>query len=188
VGAGYQRNLIDQSAHIRRLARQLKDGKSMHRLLSSIDVQGPGKGSIEVEGALADGKPSVTEVRFAFNGHGQPSPVSIVLKDIHYTEGNLVPTNEVVARVNTLTFRRQPGPPTMDVTVASVKPKSAPDTFWQNLKGSLKGGMASAFLPPLKVTPLGHETMLDFGLALAMGSPAFTFPLSTNLVTSIPQP
>jgi hypothetical protein len=182
IGAGFEHNLIDQSAHIRRRERQLKDGKPMVRLLASIDVKGPGKGTIEIDGIVTDEKPVVNAVRFAFNGHDQASPVSIVLEDIHYVAGKMVPTNEVVARVNTLTFLRQPGKPTMEVTIASVKPKSAQDTFWQNFKGSLKGGLANLFIPPLGVTAEGHETMLEFGSALAAQANAFTFPLATNIL------
>lgn len=182
TGAGYQHNVIDQTAHIQRRERWLKSGKTMQRVLASIDVQGAGRGMIEVDGVLADGKPVVNEVRFAFNAHDQSSPVSIMLEDICYAGGKMVPTNEMVARVNTLTFTRKPGEPTMDVTVASVKPQGARDTFWQNFKGSLKGGLVNMFIPPLTVTSLGHGTMLDFGAALVAESPAFTFPLATNIL------
>jgi hypothetical protein len=54
--------------------------------------------------------------------------------DIRRVNGEVRPANEIVARVNTLTFRRQPGPPTMEVSVASVKHKDAGDGFWQNLQ------------------------------------------------------
>ena len=160
----------------------LKAGKPMVRLLESIDVTGAGKGMIEIEGTLVEGKPIVSEVRFVFNTHGQPSPVSIVLEDVHYADGKIVPTNEVVARVNTLTFERKPGPPKMEVTIASVKAKGAADSFWQNFKGGLKGSLANMFIPPLTVTSLGHETMLEFGAALASQSPVFSFPLATNIL------
>jgi hypothetical protein len=182
IGAGFERNLIDQSAHIQRRERQLKDGKPMRRLLASIDVKGPGTGSIEIDGIVADEKPVVNAVRFAFNGHEQASPISIMLEDIQYVDGKMVPTNEVIARVNTLTFQRKPGRPMMEVTIASVKPRSAKDTFWQNLKGSLKGGIANLFIPPLTVTAQGHETLLEFGAALASQTNAFTFPLATNIL------
>jgi hypothetical protein len=183
TGAGYQRNVIDQTGHIQRREQQLKSGKPMVRLLESIDVTGPGKGMIEVEGMLVVGKPVVNEVRFVFNAHSQPSPVNIALEDIHYADGKMVPTNEVVARVNTLKFERKPGPSKMEVTIASVKAKGAPDTFWQNFKGGLKGGLANLFIPPLTVTALGHETMLEFGAALGSQSPVFSFPLATNVLT-----
>jgi hypothetical protein len=137
---------------------------------------------------VTDGKPVVNELRFVFNAHGHVSPVSIVLEDIREMGGKMTPTNEMVARVNTLTFARKPGPPTMEVTIASVKPKSAKDTFWQNLKGSLKGGIANLFIPPLDVKALGHGTMLEFGAALAAQSPTFTFPLATNILQTLGEP
>ncbi len=116
----------------------------MQRVLASIDVKGPGKGSVEVGGDAEDGKSVVKEVRFAFNGHEQPSPISIVLEDIRYVDGKMTPMNEVVARVNTLTFARKPGKPTMEVTIASVKSKYAKDTVLVHLKGSLKGGISES--------------------------------------------
>ncbi len=184
TGEGSERNVFDQSAHIRRQDKQLKAGKPMLHVLASIDVTGSGRGSVEVEGTVVDGKSVVNEVRFAFNGHEQASPVSIVLEDIHYVDGKMAPTNEVVARVNTLTFARKPGKPTMEVTIASVKSKYAKDTFWQNFKGSLKGGIANLFLPPLTVTAQGHETMLEYGAALESQANVFTFPLATNILVN----
>jgi hypothetical protein len=182
IGAGSHQNLIDQTAYIHRGEGQLKAGKPMQRLLASINVKGPGKGSVEVEGIVSDGKSVANTVRFSFNRGGQASPVSIVLEDIHYVGGHNVPTNEIVARINTLTFVRKPGTPTMEVTIASVKPKSAQDTFWQNLKGGLKGSIANAFIPPLTVTARGHDTMLEFGSALTSKTSAFTFPPATNIL------
>jgi hypothetical protein len=126
----------------------------------------------------------VNEVRFIFNAHGETSPVSIVLEDIAFADGKPVPTNEMVARVNSLSFTRKPGPPTMDVTVGSVKPKNARDNLWQNFKGSLKGSLANFFIPPLDIKSVGRQTMLEFGAALAARSPEFTFPLATNVLQS----
>jgi hypothetical protein len=149
--------------------------------LGSINVEGAGSVSIEVEGTMTGRVPTVTEVRLRFNGRGRPSLVTIGLHDIGYFDGAFRLRNESVARVNTLIFRRKPGPPKMDITVASVKRKDAGDNFWQNLMGGLKATTANLFLKPIAVEPAGNEAMLNFGLALASEAPAFTFPRARNL-------
>ena len=64
--------------------------------------------------------PTVNEVRLRFSGRGKPSPVTIGLHDIRYVDGAFRATNEMVARVNTLTFQRSTNAPRMAVTVGSV--------------------------------------------------------------------
>ena len=71
----------------------------------------------------------------------------------------------------------------MEITVASVKRKDAGDTFLQNLVGGLKGTTVNLFLQPISVERAGSEAMLEFGLALALEEPAFTFPRAKNLKT-----
>jgi hypothetical protein len=107
--------------------------------------------------------------------------VIIGLHDIWYLDGAIRLRNESVARVNTLTFQKKPGPTKMDITVASVKRKDAGDNFWQNLVGGLKATTANLFLKPIAVEPAGNEAMLNFGFALASEAPAFTFPRARNL-------
>jgi hypothetical protein len=126
-------------------------------------------------------RPSISEVRLRFSGPGRLSPVTIDLHDLRYVGGSLRKMNEIVARVNTLTFRRQPGPPKMDLTVASIHKKNAGDTSWENLLGKVKATAANFVLEPVDVDANGHEAMLNFGLALAMQTPEFTFPLARNL-------
>jgi len=136
---------------------------------------------MEIEGTQSNVVQRVAEVRMRFNPHGQTSPVTIVLPDIRYSGGAFRPVNEEVARVNTLTFQRKPGPPKMEVSVASVKPKDAPDSPWQSFKGNLKGMAVNLLIPPLDVDARGHQAMLDFGSALAAQAATFTFPHADNL-------
>lgn len=184
IGAGRQQNLINCTNAVRRHKARLKGGGKMERVLSAINVQGPGKGNIEIEGVITNGVPIVNEVRLRFNAHGQTSPVSISLHDLDYRDGEFRAFNEIVARVNTLTFQRTRGRPKMEVTVASVKPKTAKDNLWQNLKGGIKSLAVNLFIPPLDVDPRGHQAMLEFGGALASQAATFTFPLATNLVAT----
>ena len=82
---------------------------------------------------------TVSAVRLRFNSRGKASPVAIELCELRYAGGECRRLNEMVARVNTLSFHRKPGPPKMEVTVASVKNKGAGSGLWQNVKGSIKG-------------------------------------------------
>jgi len=181
TGNGSQQSILDLAPTILRNDRELRAGGSTGRQLSSITVNGSGNGTVEVEGTVSNNVDTVREVRLRFNTHGKTSPVSIALCEIRYHEGEFRRLNEIIARVNTLTFRRGLGPPKMEVTVASVKNKTAGDGLWQNLKGSVKGLAANLLIDPLTVEAIGHRAMLDFGGALNSGAATFTFPCATNL-------
>jgi len=181
AGEGNQQDVFDHTDKVRRHERELKEGGLLDHQLGSINVEGAGSVSIEVEETMTGHAPTVTEVRLRFNGRGRPSLVTIGLHDIGYFDGALRLRNESVARVNTLIFRRKPGPTKMDITVGSVKQKDAGDNFWQNLMGGLKATTANLLLKPIAVEPAGNEAMLNFGLALASEAPAFTFPRARNL-------
>lgn len=183
VGEGLQQNVFDHADFIRQHAGELKAGKPLLCQLDAINVQGAGGGSVEVEGTLTNGQSSVTEVRLRFNSHDRASPVIVCLHDIVYRAGSVHLENEVVARVNMLTFRRKSGTPKMEVTLDSVKPKDAADNVWQNFIGRVKGVVANLLIPPLSVPADGHQAMMDFGLALATEKVTFTFPFATRLKT-----
>lgn len=182
TGDGWQQSLFDLGPSIRRReAQPEKNDSSRH--LKCIDVHGSGAVTVEVEGTISNGAPIVGEVRMRFNAHSHASPVSIDLCELHRINGEYQPDNEILARVNTLTFRRQPGPPKMEVSVASVKRKDAGDGFWQKLKGRVAGAAVNMLIDPLTVEAAGHQAMLDFGQALVAGDPTFTFPIARNLQT-----
>ena len=184
TGDGTELSLFDLGPSILRHEQRLKAGGSVGRQLSSITVEGPGSGTVEVEGTISNGVETVNEVQMRFNAHSKTSPVSIGLCDLRYVGGECRRFHEIIARVNTLTFRRKPGPPKMEVTVASVKNKAAGDGLWQNLKGSMKGLAVNLLIDPLTVEAVGHQAMLDFGLAVASGRPTFTFPQAKNMKLS----
>ncbi len=180
TGTGFQQNVFDPTNQIRRHDRRLKEGGALERQLEYITLGGAGRGRIEVEGNLSNTAPVVSEVRLHFNDKGQTSPVSIGLRDIRFVEGAYRSDNAVVARVNTLTFRRA-APSKMEVSVASVKRKDAGNNLWQNFVGGVKGVAANLLLKPITVDKVGLATMLDFGAALALQQPTFTFPKAKNL-------
>jgi len=180
TGEGSQQHIFDLAPVIQRHERQLKAGHTLGRQLHAITVTGPGRGRIDVKGVVSNGVQTVTQVRLRFNA-GKTSPVSIGLCDIRYLNGASQLVNEIVARVNTLTFRREPDPPKMGVTVASVKAKSAGSSLWQNFKGGVEGAAANLLIEPLPIEAIGAHAMLDFGQALAAGTPTFTFPPAAHL-------
>ena len=181
LGAGLQRSVFDHASVIQRRAKELKAGKPLAHQLAAISVQGAGCGSMEIDGTLTNGRPAIAEMRLRFNSRGHPSPVSVNLQDITLRNGAIYYENETVARVNTLTFRQKAGPPKMEVSLASVKRADAGNSHWQNFVGGLKGAAANFLLPPLNITTDGQQAMMDFGLALALARPAFTFPFAERL-------
>jgi hypothetical protein len=180
-GTGFLHNIFDHSNNLARHEAQLKAGETLKHQLGAINVEGEGNGRIEIEGRLTNGLPTVNKVAIHFNGHGHVSPITINLQDFAYRDGALKIENEMVARVNSLVFKRTSGTPQMEVNLASIKQKAASNNLWQNFVGDLKGAAANLFLPPLKIEAEGQSAMLDFGLALALEKPKFTFPLATRL-------
>ena len=181
TGEGSHRNIFDHTDNVRRHERQLRAGDTLERVLQYISIEGPGHGLIEVEGVVTGRVATVTEARLRFNARGESSPVTIGLADLSYRDGALCITNEIVARVNTLAFRKSAGRPRMAVTVSSVKRKEAGDSFWQKLKGGVVGTLANFFIKPLPVESAGNDAMLDFGAALTGKETQFTFPQARNL-------
>jgi hypothetical protein len=180
VGAGVQRNVFDHATMIQRHQKELQSGKVLAHQLDSINVEGAGSGTMEIDGVYTNGRAAVIEMRLRFNSHGRASPVTICLEDIRQKDGQLYFENEMVARVSTLTFR-QKTPPKMEVALASVKRADAGDGLWQNFIGGLKGAAINLLLPPIGITADGQAAMLDFGLALAMEKKTFTFPFAERL-------
>jgi len=180
-GQGFLQNVFDHARLLQRRQKRLQDGEVLARELAAITVTGAGHGSVEIAGVLTNGVGTVNEVKLHFNGRGQASPVTITLQDIRQRDGVVQFENELVARVNMLVFKRQAGPPKMEVSVDSVKRKDAGDGTWQNFLSSLKGTVANFFIPPVKVEAEGQQAMLDFGLALAAEKPSFAFPYATRL-------
>lgn len=189
TGGGSMQDIFDNSPAIQVHDQELKAGKVIPHQIKSIGVYGTGSGSLDIDGVVSNCVPIPTLVQMHFNTHGHTSPVNIELEDISYEHGAVQYQNIMVARVNSLTFQQQCPDPRMEVTLDSLKRKDAPDSAWANFLGEMKGFAANAFLPPIKVTCEGNQTMMDFGQALAAQKPDFTFPfadrLKTNSVSSL---
>jgi hypothetical protein len=186
TGEGTQQNIFDLSGIIRRNKQKLEQGGMIEKQLTYITVSGQGHGVVEIEGTISNRVPVVNLIRLRFEGFGQPSPVTIGLEDMRFVEGKVRHENELVAQVESLSFKRAPGPPKMEVTVGSVKHKDAGNGLWQRFVGNVTGVAANLLIKPLTVEQLGHQSMLDFGVALATEQPSFTFPKARNLLSDPP--
>ncbi|MFM1768245.1 MAG: hypothetical protein RJA22_774 [Verrucomicrobiota bacterium] len=187
AGSGYLKSIFDHGQKVEKEMSRLREGRRLERQLESITVQGAGQGTIEVDGVITNGQAQVTEVRLRFAQAGQPSPVSIGLTDFQLIDNAVVPVNEQVARINVLSFRATTNArPRMSVTVDSVRPKDAGNSFLARLGGTMVGMAANLFLKPIAIDPAGHEAMLRFGAHLAAGRPSFTFPVARQLQAPTP--
>jgi hypothetical protein len=180
LGSGFHMNTFDSPGMIAAHTDELKKGETITKLLDYIKFEGDGFGLIEVKGTITGSTRIVTEVDIQFNARGHESPVTIGLYDIKPKDGEYNyenRSNEVVARVNTLSFKKTEKPPRMGIKVASLSDTAEPAGFF----GGLKVAIVNLFIKPTKVDKLGNTTMLEFGYALLQKKPTFTFPKAKNI-------
>jgi hypothetical protein len=178
-GGGFHKNKFDSAGMIARNTKGLK-GKPLKNILGYIKFEGEGYGWIEIKGKLDGKKATATEVKVHFNGRGKDSPVTVGLYSVKSANGEYKYENkydEIVARVNTLTFGKSTDKPRMDIIVSAVYAEGGKPGFW----GKLKGSLANLIIKPLEIDKLGNDTMLDFGCALFNDKETFTFPKAKNL-------
>jgi uncharacterized alkaline shock family protein YloU len=181
VGSGSLQNIFDHSEIIRRHRAELQAGETLTRQLGAINVTGTGLCTVEISGLWSSNAPVATKVQLHFDAHGKTSPVTINLQDLCYRDGKVQIEKEIIARINSLTFRHAQGTPKMEVVLDSIKRKDAGNSLWQNFVGGLKGSVANLFIPPLNIEAEGQQAMLGFGQALATQQSEFTFPLAPRL-------
>ena len=184
-GSGFSRYTFDPTGMIAlRIAESKKPNPdSLSNLLDYINFEGAGFGSIQIKGTINDSTQTVTEVELEFNARGSKSPVAIGLYELKAKNGQFryeSRSDEIVARVNSLTFKRSENP-RMGITVASISKKAKTG----GVLGQIKAAIANLFIKPVKVTPLGNETLLNFGYALFEQKPTFTFPKAPNLKEAV---
>jgi len=182
-GMGFYMNIFDPAGMIAAYADEARKRKTMTNMLDYIKFEGDGFGVIEVKGTITGSKRIVTSVDIRFNAGGHKSPVTIGLYDIKPTDGEYTYENrshELVARVNTLSFKKTQGTPRLGIKVASISAKGGSAGFYSGLKGAI----ANFFITPPMVDKLGNTTMLAFGSALLQKKTMFTFPKAKNLKES----
>ncbi len=183
-GKGVHQNTFDPAGMIAARTSDLEYNKTLRHALDYIRCEGEGFGRIEIKGTIDGLTETVTEVDLQFNARGRESPVTIGIYDIEPKDGEYKyenRTNKLVARVNTLTFKRDdrlPKLPRMEVKVASITTRPAVSSgFFAHLRGAI----ANLLIKPSKITELGNETMLNFGYALLKKESEFTFPKAENI-------
>lgn len=181
IGQGSIRYTFDPAKTIARKIEELKKskGEPLANVLDYINFEGAGFGRIQVKGTVDHGTPTVTEVNVEFDARGHKSPVTIGLYDVKAKSGQYGyenRSNQVIARVNALTFKKSKDP-RMDISLASIARKAGGGGFF----GHLKAAFANLFIKPVRVNPRGNEALLRFGHALFEQQTAFTFPKADNL-------
>lgn len=184
TGQGLYKVIYDPVEMIDMIQTKYPKDKTLTHLLDWIQFDGDCKGRIEASGCDQGNEAVINELTVSFNRNGSKSPVVIAIYDVpgvnrrfHYANKQ----NGTVARVNTLTFKRSEKSPRMGVEIASLK-KADQSENWVS---SLTAMIANLVLPPLPISEIGNETMLDFGLALYQKKPDFTFPAAQTLRPSV---
>jgi len=182
-GCGFYMNIFDPAGMLAAYTDESKKGKTMTNMLDYIKFEGDGFGVIEVKGTVTGSTMRVTEVDIQFNARGHESPVTIGLYDIKPKDGEYKyenRSNELVARVNTLSFRKTKEPPRLGIKVGSISAAGGSADFFSGVRGAI----ANFFITPPRVDTLGNTTMLEFGYALLQKNAAFTFPKAKNIKES----
>jgi hypothetical protein len=180
LGNGFHMSKLDLGGTVKAHTAELKKKESLAHVLDYIKLEGEGFGRIEVKGTIDGTTETVTEVSIQFNARGHKSPVTVGLYDIEPKNGKYSyenRSNQIVARVNLLTFKRTEKTPYMGIKVASITGAEESEGFFSGLRGSI----ANLFIKPSKVATLGNDTMLNFGSVLLKQEPAFTFPKARNI-------
>ena len=180
LGKGFHKNTFDPEKMIAEHTGKLKQGESLVNTLDYIKFEGEGFGRVEVKGTIDASTETVTEVEIHFNARGRKSCVTIGLYDIKPKDGQYKfenRSNEIVARVNTLIFKKTEKTPRMGIKVASISDSEESEGFFSGVKAVI----ANLFINPPEITKLGNNTMLNFGYAMQKQKPAFTFPRAENL-------
>jgi hypothetical protein len=180
LGRGFHMNTFDPAGMIAAHTDELKKGESLTDMLDYIKFDGEGFGRIEIKGTMTGSTPTVTEVAMQFNARGHKSPVTVGLYDIKPKDGQYKyenKSNQIVARVNSLVFKKTEKTPRMGIIVASISDAEESE----GLISGIKGCIANLFITPPKVTKVGNTTMLEFGDALLQKNTTFTFPKAKNI-------
>jgi len=183
LGSGFHMDTFDPAGMIAAYADDAKKGKTMTNMLDYIKFEGIGSGLIEVKGTVTGSTMRVTEVDIHFHARGHESPVTIGLYDIKPKDGEYKyenRSNELVARVNTLSFRKTKETPRLGIKVGSISAAGGSADFFSGLRGAI----ANFFITPPRVDTLGNTTMLEFGYALLQKNATFTFPKAKNIKES----
>ena len=180
LGKGFHKNTFDPAGMMALFIDELKEGETLTNMLDYIQFEGAGSGRLEITGTITGSVETVTEINMWFDAREHKSPVTIGLYDVWPKNGQYKyenRSNQIMARVNRLTFKKTETSPRMGIKVASISKSPDADGIW----GSVKGVLANLFIRPPRVDKLGNDTMLDFGYALLKQKRSFTFPKAKRI-------
>lgn len=186
LGNGFHRDVFDPEDMIAFYKDEIKEGQTLAYMLDTIQFEGQGFVRVEVTGRIANSMETVTQVDVWFNGRGHKSPVTIGLYDVRPVDGEYKfenRSNQIVVRVNRLTFKRTEGVPTMGVRVATLGRSAEEEGLWPTVKGMI----ANLFIRPPRIDPRGNDTMLNFGAAIQGQKPSFTLPKADMIKNDRPE-
>jgi len=179
-GNGFHKYTFDAPEVIAKHTVGLKAGETLTHTIDYIKFDGPGLGRIEVKGTIAGSIKTVTEVDLHFIAGDLKSPVTIGLYDVKPKNGQYKyenRTDELIARVDSFTFKKTDSETEMGIKLTSVNAAANPD----GLLAGIKGLIANFFMEPPKISRIGNDTMLNFGQAILNEMPLFTFPKAKNI-------
>ncbi|HEX42663.1 MAG TPA: hypothetical protein ENN81_11495 [Phycisphaerales bacterium] len=181
VGNGTQTYYFDPRQMIDHNLKEHPKGEPLKNILDYIQFHGEGEGRMEARGRLVNDRSIVDQVDVHFvNNKSDVSPVTIRLYSVKSKDGRYDYDNgynRIIARVETLSFKRTDDTPKMGIKITSLKNEGAKEGLWSRVKATV----VNLFIPPLEVDKLGNQTMIDFGRAVYRGEPTFTFPRARNL-------
>ena len=179
TGDGCFRNVFDPQDMIEYNKQFFKEGDTIKRLLEYIEFKGASSGCIKIVGRIENGIELIENIEIDFACKGK-SPVMISMYNLDCEDGNYNAEHKkshILVRINKLIFNRCDEDPAMSVEVASIRPASNKEGWM----ASFAGKMVNIFMPPMKITQSGNDTMLSFGGALNRKENAFIFPKAENL-------
>lgn len=181
TGEGFNKYAFEPNHMIETHLNTVKKGQPLTEMLDWIKFHGQGLGRLEVRGILEHGQEVVTKIDLFFTTEDTKSPVTVGIYSVSPSEGGKYDYNKkydvITASVQSLSFKRTDSTPKMAMKIESFGDEPDEDDFWSQVKAIV----VNIFIPPTKIAPVGNNTMLLFGQALANQQPTFTFPRAEML-------
>jgi len=181
TGQGYNKYIFEPNHMVATHLNTVKKGQPLTEMLDWIKFQGQGLGRLEVHGLVVKGTLVATKVDLFFTTENTKSPVTVGIYSISPSEDGKYDYNKkfdvLTASVQSLSFKRTASTPKMAMKIESLGDEPEDDAFWSQVKAMV----VNIFIPPTRIAPVGNDTMLLFGQALANQQPTFTFPRAEML-------
>ena len=177
TGTGSHEYAVVFDDMVRKHRKRLDRERPLVHVLDAIRIDDQCQGEVVATGVVTAQGERVDHVTVQFTDGTSKSPVSIALCDIAKDGDQVVKDKQLHARVAALSFCRTEGPPMMEARLVSLTKKGKAEGLWAHVKANI----ANLFIPPIRITSQGNQTMLDLGAALNTNAQHFTFPHAQNL-------